>query len=82
MITPLPGVTTTKPGSACFAIPGVYVEVVDDDGNKVTQGGGYLTITHPSAFDVKRNLGVTRSVTLIPTGVHTKADISLVMERK
>ena len=47
MITPLPGVTTTKPGSACFAIPGVYTEVVDDDGNKVTQGGGYLTITHP-----------------------------------
>ena len=47
MITPLPGVTTTKPGSACFAIPGVYVEVVDDDGKKVTQGGGYLTITHP-----------------------------------
>ena len=47
MITPLPGVTTTKPGSACFAIPGVYAEVVDDDGNKVTQGGGYLTITHP-----------------------------------
>ena len=47
MITPLPGVTTTKPGSACFAIPGVYAEVVDDDGNKVTKGGGYLTITHP-----------------------------------
>ena len=47
MITPLPGVTTTKPGSACLAIPGVYAEVVDDDGNKVTQGGGYLTITHP-----------------------------------
>ena len=47
MITPLPGVTTTKPGSACFARPGVYVAVVDDDGTKVTQGGGYLTITHP-----------------------------------
>jgi acetyl-CoA synthetase len=47
MITPLPGVTTTKPGSACFAIPGVYAEIVDDDGKKVTQGGGYLTITHP-----------------------------------
>ena len=30
-----------------FSIPGVYAEVVDDDGNKVTQGGGYLTITHP-----------------------------------
>ena len=47
MITPLPGVTTTKPGSACFAIPGVFVEVVDDEGKKVTQGGGYLTITKP-----------------------------------
>ena len=30
-----------------FCDSGVYVEVVDDDGNKVTQGGGYLTITHP-----------------------------------
>ncbi len=47
MITPLPGVTTTKPGSACFAIPGVTAELVDDDGNRVTQGGGYLTITKP-----------------------------------
>ncbi|MCH1515062.1 MAG: acetate--CoA ligase [Acidimicrobiales bacterium] len=47
MITPIPGVTTTKPGSACFAIPGVFVEVVDDEGKKVTQGGGYLTITKP-----------------------------------
>ncbi|HJM29254.1 MAG: acetate--CoA ligase [Acidimicrobiales bacterium] len=47
MITPLPGVTTTKPGSACFTIPGVFAEVVDDGGNKVEQGGGYLTITRP-----------------------------------
>ena len=47
MITPLPGITTTKPGSACFPIPGVFAEVVDDEGNKVVQGGGYLTITHP-----------------------------------
>ncbi|MCP5024694.1 MAG: acetate--CoA ligase [Actinomycetia bacterium] len=47
MITPLPGVTTTKPGSACFAIPGVTAELVDDNGNPVTQGGGYLTITKP-----------------------------------
>ena len=47
MITPIPGITTTKPGSACFTIPGVFAEVVDDDGNKVEQGGGYLTITHP-----------------------------------
>ena len=47
MITPIPGITTTKPGSACFTIPGIFAEVVDDDGNKVEQGGGYLTITHP-----------------------------------
>jgi len=47
MITPLPGVTTTKPGSACRTIPGVFAELVDDDGNPVPVGGGYLTITHP-----------------------------------
>ncbi|MCP3912466.1 MAG: acetate--CoA ligase [Actinomycetia bacterium] len=47
MITPLPGVTTTKPGSACFAIPGVTAELVDDNGDPVTKGGGYLTITKP-----------------------------------
>ena len=47
MITPLPGVTTTKPGSACHAIPGVVVEVVDDHGNEIERGGGYLTISEP-----------------------------------
>jgi len=47
MISPLPGVTTTKPGSAGFAIPGVFAELVDDAGEPVTQGGGYLTITKP-----------------------------------
>ncbi|MDP6282936.1 MAG: acetate--CoA ligase [Acidimicrobiales bacterium] len=47
MITPMPGVTTTKPGSATHAIPGVIVEIVDDSGNKVEKGGGYLTITEP-----------------------------------
>ena len=47
MITPLPGVTTTKPGTATTTIPGVYAEVVDDAGNPVTEGGGYLTLTKP-----------------------------------
>ena len=47
MISPLPGVTTTKPGSACQPIPGVFAELVDDAGHPVTQGGGYLTITRP-----------------------------------
>ena len=47
MITPLPGVTTTKPGSATHALPGISVELVDDAGNPVTRGGGYLTVTEP-----------------------------------
>ncbi|NNE74702.1 MAG: acetate--CoA ligase, partial [Acidimicrobiales bacterium] len=47
MISPLPGVTTTKPGSACSTIPGVFAELVDDNGTVVTEGGGYLTIARP-----------------------------------
>ncbi len=47
MISPLPGATTTKPGSATFPLPGVSAEVVDDSGTKVERGGGYLTLTRP-----------------------------------
>jgi acetyl-CoA synthetase len=47
MISPLPGATTLKPGSATFPIPGVSAEVVDDAGNRVEHGGGYLTLTRP-----------------------------------
>ncbi|MFM7771741.1 MAG: acetate--CoA ligase [Acidimicrobiaceae bacterium] len=47
MITPLPGVTVTKPGSATFPLPGIGAELVDEHGNKVTSGGGYLTLTTP-----------------------------------
>ncbi len=47
MITPLPGVTTLKPGSATFPLPGVGVEVVDDAGHPIERGGGYLTLTTP-----------------------------------
>jgi acetyl-CoA synthetase len=47
MVTPLPGITTTKPGSATFALPGIGVEVVDEQGNGIVQGGGYLTLTMP-----------------------------------
>jgi acetyl-CoA synthetase len=47
MISPLPGVTTTKPGSATFPLPGVGAELVDDSGEVVTAGGGYLTLTKP-----------------------------------
>ncbi|MDO8391102.1 MAG: acetate--CoA ligase [Actinomycetota bacterium] len=47
MISPLPGCTTTKPGSATFPLPGVAAEVIDDHGELVTHGGGYLTLTNP-----------------------------------
>ncbi len=47
MISPLPGATVTKPGSATFPLPGIAAEVVDDAGNKVERGGGYLTLTRP-----------------------------------
>jgi acetyl-CoA synthetase len=48
MITPLPGVTTTKPGSATFPFPGIGVDVVDADGRSVPfGGGGYLVLTRP-----------------------------------
>ncbi|MEP6299669.1 MAG: acetyl-coenzyme A synthetase, partial [Ilumatobacter sp.] len=47
MISPLPGATTTKPGSATFPLPGISAELVDDDANVVPVGGGYLTLTRP-----------------------------------
>jgi acetyl-CoA synthetase len=43
----LPGATTTKPGSATFPLPGVSTELIDDEGNRVEIGGGYLTLTRP-----------------------------------
>ena len=47
MISPLPGATTTKPGSATFPLPGIGAELLDDEGKPVTHGGGYLTLTQP-----------------------------------
>ncbi|MBE7189267.1 AMP-binding protein, partial [Jatrophihabitans endophyticus] len=48
MISPLPGVTETKPGSATRALPGIGAEVVDNDGKPVGDGnGGLLVLTEP-----------------------------------
>jgi acetyl-CoA synthetase len=48
LISPLPGATTLKPGSATFPLPGVGADVVDDKGNSVPiPGGGYLVLTRP-----------------------------------
>ncbi|HEU4355732.1 MAG TPA: acetate--CoA ligase [Actinomycetota bacterium] len=48
LITPLPGITPTKPGSATFPFPGVQADVYDETGNSVPLGGGgYLVLKHP-----------------------------------
>jgi acetyl-CoA synthetase len=48
MISPLPGVTETKPGSATRGLPGIAVDVVDEDGKPVPDGsGGLLVLTEP-----------------------------------
>ncbi|WP_058234410.1 acetate--CoA ligase [Devriesea agamarum] len=48
MISPLPGVTSTKPGSAQVPLPGICAEVVDDAGEPVANGeAGYLVLTEP-----------------------------------
>ncbi len=48
MISPLPGVTTTKPGTATIEMPGIQADVVDEAGNSVHRGeGGFLVIKGP-----------------------------------
>ncbi len=46
MISPLPGLTTLKPGSATFPLPGISAELVDEAGDRAERGG-YLTLTEP-----------------------------------
>src|SRR6266850_3992296 len=47
MITPLPGVTTLKPGSATRAFPGIFAEIRNERGETVEVGGGLLALTRP-----------------------------------
>jgi acetyl-CoA synthetase len=48
MISPLPGATTLKPGSAQVPLPGISADVVDDEAHPVPNGGGgYLVLTEP-----------------------------------
>ncbi|WP_017610928.1 acetate--CoA ligase [Nocardiopsis xinjiangensis] len=48
MVSPLPGVTSAKPGAAMGPIPGIAADVVDDEGNSVPDGeGGFIVISEP-----------------------------------
>jgi len=48
MASPLPGVTATKPGATMRALPGISIDVVDDDGRSVGNGeGGFLVVREP-----------------------------------
>ncbi|MFI4880054.1 MAG: acetate--CoA ligase [Steroidobacterales bacterium] len=47
LISPLPGVTATKPGSCTRPLPGIDADVVDDHGNSVATAGGYLVVRKP-----------------------------------
>ncbi len=47
MITPLPGLTKTRPGSATFPFPGIRATILDAAGAEVKVGGGFLAITRP-----------------------------------
>ncbi|HYL55889.1 MAG TPA: acetate--CoA ligase [Gemmatimonadales bacterium] len=47
MITPLPGITTCKPGSGTIPFPGIEAELLDGEGERVPVGGGFLAITSP-----------------------------------
>ena len=58
MISPLPGVTATKPGSAMRPLPGIAADVVDNEGDAGPNGGGgYLVLTEPWPVDAARHLG-------------------------
>ncbi len=47
LITPLPGITSTKPGSATQPFPGISAEIRDAQGKRVDTGGGLLALTRP-----------------------------------
>jgi len=62
MVSPLPGITKTKPGSAQVPIPGIEIEVVNDDGKKTRARSIWLPSNHRAlAIDAARHLGETRN---------------------
>ncbi len=47
VISPLPGLTATKPGSATVPLPGYFADLLDSEGNRIDVGGGLLALTRP-----------------------------------
>ncbi len=47
LISPLPGITNTKPGSATRSLPGIEATVLNEEGEEIEVGGGYLAIKSP-----------------------------------
>ncbi len=76
MISPLPGATTTKPGSATFPLPGIDAEVVDDAGQGGDRGRRLPDPDPAVAGDAARHLRRSRSATRRPTGAASRAATS------
>ena len=77
MISPLPGATTLKPGSATFPLPGIGADIVDDDGQPGADPRRRLPRAHPAvAVDAARASGATRSATATRTGRRSTAGTS------
>ena len=79
MITPLPGLTSTKPGSATQPFPGISAEIRDASGKRVEIGGGLLALTRPWPSMLRGIYGdpdrfVTQYFTRWPDGVYFTGD--------
>ena len=62
VISPLPGITATKPGSATTPLPGYAAALLDVKGKEIPVGGGLLAITQPVAVDAAHHLGRRRAL--------------------
>jgi acetyl-CoA synthetase len=68
MMTPIPGVTPTKPGSCTKPLPGIFADIVDDEGRPVSHpdAGGYLVITSATCRRTGRNSKTASTSRAIP----------------
>lgn len=76
MISPLPGVTETKPGSAQRALPGIAATVVDDEANEVPDGAAATWSSPSRGRRCSAPSGATTSATSTPTGRASRASTS------